>query len=58
MGYAWATVCGQLSQGKFAGADGVIDRKAMKKLFEGEILAWVKRLGKSKDVTAVEAPVD
>jgi hypothetical protein len=28
----------------------------MKKLFEGEILSWVKKLGKSKDVTAVEAP--
>jgi hypothetical protein len=57
MGYAWATVCGQLSQGKLAGADGALDRKAMKKLFENEILSWVKKLGSKKDVTAVEAPV-
>jgi hypothetical protein len=46
-----------LSQGKLAGADGALDRKAMKKLFEGEILSWVKKLGSKKDVTAVEAPV-
>jgi hypothetical protein len=56
MGYAWATVCGQLSQGKLAGADGVLDRKAMKKLFEGEILSWVKKLGSKKDSAAIETP--
>jgi uncharacterized protein (DUF697 family)/predicted GTPase len=56
MGYAWATVCGQLSQGKLAGADGALDRKAMKKLFENEILSWVKKLGSKKDSAAIETP--
>jgi uncharacterized protein (DUF697 family)/predicted GTPase len=58
MGYAWATVCGQLSQGRLAGANGVLDRQAMKKLFEVELRAWVKKIGSKKDGKSIEAPID
>ncbi len=54
MGYAWATVCGQISQGKFAGVNGALDAKAMKKVFEGELLAWAKKLGPKKKADTLE----
>jgi len=43
MGYAWATVCAQLSQGKLKGMDGLVDAKAVQELFLSELTKWLKK---------------
>ncbi|MBO1901737.1 50S ribosome-binding GTPase [Leucobacter weissii] len=44
IGYAWATVCSQLTQGRLKGVDGALDDGAVRKLFRSEVMAWFTRL--------------
>lgn len=43
MGFAWAAVCAQLSQGKLKGLDGAIDSAAVQELFVSELTKRLKR---------------
>ncbi len=48
IGYAWATVCSQLAQGKLKGVNGALDHEAIRDLFKNELSAWfAKVLNKS-----------
>jgi uncharacterized protein (DUF697 family)/predicted GTPase len=44
IGYSWAVVCSQLTQGNLRGLDGVLDTNAVAKLFKDEIAARLKDL--------------
>lgn len=48
VGYAWAAVCGELTQGRLVGADGAIDSELVRKLFTEQFAAWFKRDGAGK----------
>lgn len=43
MGYAWATVCAQLTQGRLKGFDGALDTAAVRDLFLAELTKWLKK---------------
>jgi uncharacterized protein (DUF697 family) len=44
IGYAWAAVCSQLTQGKLKSLDGVLDNDAVRDLFKTELKAWFAKL--------------
>lgn len=48
VGYAWATVCGELTQGRLKGADGALDTELVRKLFTEQFAAWFKKDGSKK----------
>lgn len=43
IGYAWAVVCGELTQGKLKGADGALDNEMVRELFQAQFAAWFKK---------------
>ncbi|CAN5447833.1 GTP-binding protein [soil metagenome] len=58
MGYAWATVCAQLSQGRLKGLDGAIDAKAVQELFLSELTKWLRRKPGSAPPDSEDADAD
>lgn len=56
IGWAWVSVCDQLSQGKLKGVNGLVDNEAIRKLFQGEFLKYFSRM-RSKD-KKVDVTVD
>jgi uncharacterized protein (DUF697 family)/GTP-binding protein EngB required for normal cell division len=48
MGYAWATVCSQLSQGRLQSLDGVLDSDAVRDLFKSELASWFQKIVSKK----------
>lgn len=55
MGYAWAAVCSQLSQGKLQGVNGVLDNDAVRELFKSELASWFQKLTSKGRATEVSA---
>jgi uncharacterized protein (DUF697 family)/GTP-binding protein EngB required for normal cell division len=49
MGYAWAAVCNQLSQGKLKDLNGMLDNEAVVRLFKDEFTKWLNNLRPAKD---------
>lgn len=43
VGYAWASVCGQLTQGKLKGADGALNQELVRKLFQEQFATWFSK---------------
>jgi len=56
IGYAWAGVCAQLTQGKFTGADGVLDNDAIRAYFSGELSRWFDAVVKRKVAIPSQLP--
>lgn len=48
VGYAWAAVCGELTQGRLIGADGAVDSELVRGLFTEQFAAWFKKEGTGK----------
>lgn len=44
VGYAWAVVCGELTQGRLRGTDGAIDAAGLSALFQSQFVHWFKNL--------------
>nr|WP_244962717.1 DUF697 domain-containing protein [Cryobacterium roopkundense] len=42
IGYAWAVVCGELTQGRLKGADGALDNDMVRELFQAQVALWFK----------------
>jgi uncharacterized protein (DUF697 family)/GTP-binding protein EngB required for normal cell division len=57
-GYAWAMVCGELTQGRLKGADGALDNELIKKLFQDQFAYWFKKVTGSKSKAADGSDVD
>lgn len=49
VGYAWAVVCGELTQGRLKDANGALDAKLLQELFQSQFVAW---FAKVRDQTA------
>lgn len=49
MGYAWAVVCGELTQGRLQDVDGVLDNSMIRELFQEQVKFWFEsvRAGKA-----------
>ena len=45
VGYAWAVVCGELTQGRLKDADGSLDAKLLQELFQAQFVTWFKKVG-------------
>ena len=48
VGYAWAVVCGELTQGRLKGADGVLDNEMVRTLFQSQIEVWFNNVRAGK----------
>ncbi|WP_111719135.1 GTPase family protein [Homoserinimonas sp. OAct 916] len=46
VGYAWAVVCGELTQGRLKGVDGGVDNKLVRELFQTQFAVWFKKVRK------------
>ena len=49
MGYAWAVVCGELTQGQLRGADGALDDERVRELFQTQVAVWFDRVRNGKE---------
>jgi len=49
VGYAWAVVCGELTQGKLKSADGVLDNDMVRELFQAQVAVWFSRVRAGKN---------
>jgi len=49
MGYAWAVVCGELTQGRLWGIDGALDDDMVRELFNAQVAVWFERVRNGKD---------
>ncbi|CAH0256430.1 GTPase Der [Microbacterium sp. Bi98] len=45
IGYAWAVVCGELTQGRLRGVDGALDNDLIRELFQSQVAVWFKKVG-------------
>ncbi|WP_224760629.1 GTPase family protein [Salinibacterium sp. ZJ450] len=48
VGYAWAVVCGELTQGRLKGADGALDDDMVRDLFQEQFAAWFSKVRAGK----------
>jgi len=48
IGYSWAEVCRQLTEGKLKGIDGVLDTEALREVFMREFTSWFSKLRPAK----------
>lgn len=48
VGYAWAVVCGELTQGRLKGADGTLDNEMVRELFQAQVAAWFSKVRAGK----------
>lgn len=56
-GFAWATVCGELTLGRLRGADGVLDSEMIRELFRTQYAAWFDKVkSKVTSATAEKSP--
>lgn len=44
IGYAWAVVCGELTQGRLRGVDGALDSNLVRELFQTQVGVWFKKV--------------
>ncbi|WP_136025170.1 GTPase family protein [Microbacterium sp. K27] len=44
IGYAWAVVCGELTQGRLRGVDGALDSDLVRELFQTQVGVWFKKV--------------
>ena len=44
IGYAWAVVCGELTQGRLRGVDGMIDNALIRELFQAQVAVWFQKV--------------
>lgn len=44
IGYAWAVVCGELTQGRLRGIDGALDNNMVRELFQQQVGVWFKKV--------------
>lgn len=44
MGYAWAVVCGELTQGRLRDAQGALDNDMVRELFQAQVGIWFARV--------------
>lgn len=58
IGYAWAAVCKELTQGSLKGLDGVLDSEAVRALFQGQLDEWFKKLLPDSERKASSGPTD
>lgn len=49
MGYAWAVVCGELTQGRLRGIDGALDNDMVRELFKTQVAIWFEKVRAGKD---------
>jgi len=49
MGYSWAYVCGEITQGRLVGADGALDNDMIRELFQAQVVVWFERVRAGKD---------
>lgn len=49
MGYSWAYVCGEITQGRLVGADGALDNDMIRELFQAQVAVWFERVRAGKD---------
>lgn len=48
VGYAWAVVCGELTQGRLRGSDGSLDNRLVRQLFQEQFAEWFGRVWSGK----------
>ncbi|MBT2484282.1 MULTISPECIES: GTPase family protein [unclassified Microbacterium] len=48
IGYAWAVVCGELTQGRLRGIDGALDNNMVRELFQQQVGVWFKKVKPGK----------
>lgn len=48
VGYSWAVVCGELSQGRLRGADGALDNRMVRELFQAHFATWFSKVRAGK----------
>lgn len=48
VGYAWAVVCGELTQGRLKGIDGAVDNELVRELFQTQFAVWFNKVGAGK----------
>lgn len=48
VGYAWAVVCGELTQGRLKGIDGALDNELVRELFQTQFAVWFNKVGAGK----------
>ncbi|MBQ3358390.1 MAG: 50S ribosome-binding GTPase [Microbacterium sp.] len=44
IGYAWAVVCGELTQGRLRGIDGALDSDLVRELFQAQVAVWFTKV--------------
>lgn len=44
IGYAWAVVCGEITQGRLRGVDGALDNELIRELFTSQVAVWFKKV--------------
>jgi uncharacterized protein (DUF697 family)/GTPase SAR1 family protein len=44
VGYAWAVVCGELTQGRLKDADGALDHEMVRDLFQKQFATWFEKV--------------
>lgn len=44
IGYAWAVVCGEITQGHLRGIDGALDNELIRELFTSQVAVWFKKV--------------
>ncbi|MFE7065950.1 GTPase family protein [Microbacterium sp. NPDC057658] len=49
IGYAWAVVCGELTQGRLRGVDGALDNNLVRELFQTQVGVWFKKVSGGRD---------
>lgn len=48
MGYAWAVVCGELTQGRLRDAEGALDNAMVRELFQAQVAIWFAKVREGK----------